>query len=88
VNWLAPVPDVVDCAVKVRSTREPVPARVFARDGGCADVEMSDGERAVAPGQACVFYEEKGSRVLGGGWIVSTDAASALAPDRTACAAA
>ncbi|WP_370276722.1 aminomethyltransferase beta-barrel domain-containing protein, partial [Roseovarius indicus] len=23
----------------------------------------------VSPGQACVFYETGGSRILGGGWI-------------------
>ena len=26
-------------------------------------------EEGVSPGQACVFYERTGSRVLGGGWI-------------------
>jgi tRNA-specific 2-thiouridylase len=77
VNWLALVPGVVDCAVKVRSTREPVSARVFTRDGGCADVEMPDGERAVAPGQGCVFYD--GTRVLGGGWIRSAEPLSRAA---------
>jgi len=76
------------CLVKVRSKREPVPARLTMMEGGRAEVEIPSGEEAVAPCQACVFYEGKGSRVLGGGWIVSTDAASAPAPDRTACAAA
>jgi len=26
-------------------------------------------EQGVAPGQACVFYDPNGQRVLGGGWI-------------------
>ncbi|HEX4645719.1 MAG TPA: aminomethyltransferase beta-barrel domain-containing protein [Verrucomicrobiae bacterium] len=26
----------------------------------------------MAPGQACVFYEKAGSRVLGGGWITAS----------------
>jgi tRNA-specific 2-thiouridylase len=30
-------------------------------------VELASAEEAVAPGQACVFYQE--GRVLGGGWI-------------------
>jgi tRNA-specific 2-thiouridylase len=77
VNWLAPMADVVDCAVKVRSTREPVAARVFAKDGGCAEVELSGGESAVAPGQGCVFYD--GTRVLGGGWISSAEPLSRAA---------
>jgi tRNA-specific 2-thiouridylase len=77
VNWLAPMADAVDCAVKVRSTREPVAARVFAKDDGCAEVELSGGESAVAPGQGCVFYD--GTRVLGGGWISSAEPLSRAA---------
>lgn len=66
VNWLADPAEALDCAVKVRSMRPPVPARVARTDGG-AEVELLSPEEAVAPGQACVFY--KGTRVLGGGWI-------------------
>jgi tRNA-specific 2-thiouridylase len=77
VNWLAPMADAVDCAVKVRSTREPVPARVFVKDGGCAQVELPDGESAVAPGQGCVFYDR--THVLGGGWIRSAEPLSRAA---------
>ena len=68
VNWLAPIEG--PCLVRVRSTRAPVPARVAALAGNAAEVEIMDGEEGVAPGQACVFYEEGGTRVLGGGWIV------------------
>jgi tRNA-specific 2-thiouridylase len=57
-----------EAAVKVRSTRPPVPARIHPRGDG-ADVELLSPEEGVAPGQACVFYAPKGSRVLGGGWI-------------------
>ena len=42
-------------------------ARRSDKDGGRADVELLNGEDSVAPGQACVFYEEEGTRVLGGG---------------------
>ena len=68
VNWLADPALAQDCAVKVRSMRPPVPARVSATATG-AEVELFTPEEAVAPGQACVFY--KGTQVLGGGWIVS-----------------
>ncbi|MEJ1967317.1 MAG: tRNA 2-thiouridine(34) synthase MnmA [Rhizomicrobium sp.] len=68
VNWLADLRTPFDCAVKVRSMRPPVAARVTPLDGGAA-VELLAPEDSIAPGQACVFYERDGSRVLGGGWI-------------------
>ncbi len=67
VNWLGGEETELDCAVKVRSMRPPVPARVLRGPGGGAQVDLAAPEEAVAPGQACVFYD--GSRVLGGGWI-------------------
>jgi tRNA-specific 2-thiouridylase len=76
VNWLAEAP--TECLAKVRSTRAPVPARVTASSPRSAEVELLSGEEGVAPGQACVFYEESG-RVLGGGWIAKTTAARAAA---------
>lgn len=57
-----------EVSVKVRSTRPPVPARVHPSKAG-AMVELLTPEEGVAPGQACVFYDPEGSRVLGGGWI-------------------
>ncbi|HEY4112984.1 MAG TPA: tRNA 2-thiouridine(34) synthase MnmA [Rhizomicrobium sp.] len=71
VNWLAPAAAPFDCAVKVRSTRPPTAAHVTPMDNGAGSVEIFGGEDAVAPGQACVFYD--GTRVLGGGWIVSAE---------------
>jgi tRNA-specific 2-thiouridylase len=71
VNWLAPSATALSCTVKVRSTRSPTRAVVTPLHGATAVVELLEGEDAVAPGQACVFYEEGGTRVLGGGWIVS-----------------
>lgn len=68
VNWLADPAEAMDCSVKVRSMRAPVAARVMAGANGTALVDLADPEEAVAPGQACVFY--KGSRILGGGWIM------------------
>jgi tRNA-specific 2-thiouridylase len=71
VNWLASVEGSFECAVKVRSTRPTAPAYVTVLPGNRASVEITGGEDAVAPGQACVFYETNGTRVLGGGWITA-----------------
>ena len=61
---------------RVRSTRPPVPARLVAGDSGI-DVEFSAPEEGVAPGQACVLYDiADDMRVLGGGFIATTTAAS------------
>jgi tRNA-specific 2-thiouridylase len=77
VNWLASADAPFDCAVKVRSMRPPVAARVEKLPGGGARVELVMAEDAVAPGQACVFYKD--GRVLGGGWIASAEAVQAAA---------
>ena len=68
VNWLGGA-DVKGfrTAVKIRSTRPPAPATVALTADGGALVTLDLPEEAVAPGQACVFYD--GDRVLGGGWI-------------------
>ncbi len=72
VNWLGDAPlesrAAWEIAVKVRSTRPPVPALLSAREGG-AEVELLVPEEGVSPGQACVFYDRQTSRVHGGGWI-------------------
>ncbi|MDR3527759.1 MAG: tRNA 2-thiouridine(34) synthase MnmA [Rhizomicrobium sp.] len=67
LNWLADPGQAVNCSVKVRSMRAPVPAQVTPLADGGAVVALLTPEEAVAPGQACVFYKE--TRVLGGGWI-------------------
>jgi tRNA-specific 2-thiouridylase len=77
VNWLVDCSAPFDCAVKVRSMRPPVAARVTRLPGGAAKVEMLAAEDAVAPGQACVFYRD--GRVLGGGWIARAEPAEIAA---------
>ena len=70
VNWLGDsCAPSFSCDVKVRSTRPPAPAEVELGDNGTAKVRLLNGGDAVAPGQACVFYEMGGTRMLGGGWI-------------------
>ena len=77
VNWLQQATITLSCQVKVRSMRPPVPARVTPEPDGGAVVELLAAEDAVAPGQACVFYD--GTRVLGGGTIVTTEPMRAAA---------
>ena len=71
VNWLAGAYRGPMTA-KVRSLARPVPA-FFDGERGVFDAP----EYGVAPGQATVLYA--GDRVLGGGWIASTEAALAAA---------
>jgi tRNA-specific 2-thiouridylase len=69
VNWLGdPVgTEGLEVAVRVRSTRPPVPA-MLRLSGTGATAQLHVPEAGVSPGQACVIYA--GSRVLGGGWIM------------------
>jgi len=75
VNWLGGSEREIECAVKVRSMRPPMPARVVLGEDRAAQVELLSPEDAIAPGQACVFYERDSTRVLGGGWIASAEPA-------------
>jgi tRNA-specific 2-thiouridylase len=68
-NWLGE--DQHEVSVKVRSL---APAVAAVRDGEW--VRFAHPEYGVAPGQAAVAYE--GTRLLGGGTIVETQAAEAL----------
>ncbi|WBU54774.1 tRNA 2-thiouridine(34) synthase MnmA [Paracoccus sp. SCSIO 75233] len=72
VNWIGDGPfegEPREIAVRIRSTRPPRGAILRAMGPRTAEVELLDPEEGVSPGQACVFYETDGTRVLGGGWI-------------------
>lgn len=73
INWLGDEPltsrSEWPISVKVRSTRPPRDAILRPLSETTAEVELLSAEEGVSPGQACVFYETGGSRVLGGGWI-------------------
>jgi tRNA-specific 2-thiouridylase len=81
-NWLGDQPTIEAAAAegpavlaRVRSTRDPAPARLVLQDGVPA-VVFDAAEEGVSPGQACVLYDAASpSRVLGGGFIASTTAA-------------
>ena len=83
VNWLGDTPEVGshDIAVRVRSTRPPLAARLMVTAEGKAEVELGTPEDGVSPGQACVFYASPlpMSRVLGGGIIRAADAERGVA---------
>lgn len=69
VNWLAKNknPNGLEVTAKIRSTTPGVQARLTVETGQQIRVTLLEQEKAITPGQACVFYE--GARVLGGGWI-------------------
>jgi tRNA-specific 2-thiouridylase len=73
INWLGDdafaAQQTREISVKVRSTRPAREAILRATGPTTAEVELLTPEEGVSPGQACVFYETTGSRILGGGWI-------------------
>jgi tRNA-specific 2-thiouridylase len=78
LNWLGDTPLADACAsetavlARVRSTREPLPAKLCCIEGEPA-VMFETGEEGVSRGQACVLYDPTGeSRILGGGFIAKT----------------
>lgn len=82
INWIGDGP--LDAAigravaVRLRSTRPPVPAVLQRTPQGALLVELGRPEAGVSPGQACVFYAsvDEDARVLGGGVVRSTISAA------------
>ena len=59
---------MLECEARIRYRSAPVKAVItVGGDASTALVEFEEPQRAVAPGQAVVFY--RGDEVLGGGWI-------------------
>ncbi|MFN7186057.1 MAG: tRNA 2-thiouridine(34) synthase MnmA [Alphaproteobacteria bacterium] len=69
LNWLEEkLPDMPRAVmVKMRSMQIPVAAEIVATATAEATIALTEPYEGIAPGQACVVYEE--DRVLGGGWI-------------------
>jgi tRNA-specific 2-thiouridylase len=69
-NWIPfdEPPAEMPVSAKIRYNHPGTPAIVHALPGGSAQVKLLAAQRAITPGQACVFYD--GDVVLGGGWIV------------------
>ena len=72
INWLAGdiPPNDLEVSVKIRSTTSGVRAKINLVANNQIKVTLLEQEKAITPGQACVFYDK--SRVLGGGWITRT----------------
>ena len=74
INWLGAgdfPASGLKLKVKLRSTQMPLSASVSRNGKDTAKVVLDAPQGAVAPGQACVFYD--GERVMGGGWIMRED---------------
>jgi tRNA-specific 2-thiouridylase len=68
VNWLIDKPATsIRAAVKLRARQDPQPVEITANTNEAT--LLLDAAAIAAPGQAAVFYD--GSRILGGGFIVS-----------------
>jgi tRNA-specific 2-thiouridylase len=74
-NWLGSTdPNGARVLVKLRSASPLAEASLIKSEEGKLSALLDEPQFGVAPGQACVFYDaEQPSRVLGGGWIVSTE---------------
>jgi tRNA-specific 2-thiouridylase len=68
-NWIPfdEPPHEMQVSAKIRYNHPGTPATVQALAGGEAKVKLHIPQRAITPGQACVFYD--GDVVVGGGWI-------------------
>jgi tRNA-specific 2-thiouridylase len=68
-NWI-PFPELageLEVTAKIRYNHAGVAATVRPLANGAARVKLHTPQRAITPGQACVFYQE--DVVVGGGWI-------------------
>ena len=68
-NWIPfeNPPAQIECTAKIRYNHPGTAATVFPGADGGAKVKLHEPQRAITPGQACVFYQD--DLVLGGGWI-------------------
>jgi tRNA-specific 2-thiouridylase len=68
-NWIpyATPPETIAVTAKIRYNHPGTPATVRPAAEGGAEVTLHQPQRAITPGQACVFYQ--GDLVVGGGWI-------------------
>ena len=73
-NRIGPIPSG-QLTAKVRSLAKPVPVTLDGPlgDDATVTIRFASPEYGVAPGQAAVLYHDE--RVVGGGWIDSTESA-------------
>jgi len=68
IPWDSP-PGTLQALAKIRYNHPGTPATITPSADGGARVKLQTPQRAITPGQACVFYQD--DLVLGGGWIGS-----------------
>jgi len=73
IPWETP-PATLMASAKIRYNHPGTGATVTPRADGTAEVRLEAPQRAITPGQACVFYQD--DLVLGGGWITSRTTAA------------
>ncbi len=68
-NWIAydPPATELEAMVKIRYQHPGTQATITPLPNGGARIRLHESQRAITPGQACVFYDD--DVVLGGGWI-------------------
>ena len=68
-NWIpfAEPPPRLEVSAKIRYNHPGTAATITPLPNGTARVKLHVPQRAITPGQACVFYQE--DLVVGGGWI-------------------
>ncbi len=69
-NWIPyeTPPASLEVTAKIRYNHPGTPATVSLQADGRARVKLHIPQRAITPGQACVFYQD--DLVVGGGWIM------------------
>ncbi len=75
VNWVQPSSAAapLECKARIRSRHEEAPCQVIPSADGSIEIEFSEPQRAITPGQAIVFY--RGDEVLGGAFIDQVEVA-------------
>ena len=68
-NWIPfdTPPETLEVTAKIRYNHPGTPATITPSANSGAKVKLHVPQRAITPGQACVFYQE--DLVVGGGWI-------------------
>ena len=77
IPWDQP-PEHIEVTAKIRYNHPGTPAMITPLANGGAHVKLSVPQRAITPGQACVFYQD--DLVIGGGWITRQHLATSKEP--------
>ena len=69
-NWIPyeTPPASLEVTTKIRYNHPGTAATITPEPNGRARVKLHQAQRAITPGQACVFYQD--DLVVGGGWIM------------------